>query len=167
MILPLKVVAKDKRKPVNVKLRFGYGICADICVPIEKTMSLTIPPIKQGYQSLLSRYRSMVPTTVKSTGKVINGFSIRKVSVNLQGKKPNIIIDAKVPLDTKKAELYVEASNGFYLPLPIGQRPSAGQHRRFYIDLTKSDPPKGLKGKILALTLVGDKSGIEYKHKIN
>ncbi len=167
VILPLKITATDTSKPVKMKLRLGYGICSDICVPVEKRLKLTIPPRQVGYSSLLSRYRQMVPKPVKSTGKVLNGFSFHKVSVNLKGKKPNIIVETSVPLDTKKAELYVEASNGFYLPLPVSERPSAGNQRRFIIDLTKSDPPKDLIGHTLAFTLVGDKTGIEYTHKIN
>ncbi|MCF6199303.1 MAG: hypothetical protein L3J67_07895 [Hyphomicrobiaceae bacterium] len=167
VILPLEITAKDKSKPVDVKLRFAYGICADICVPVETKLKLTIPTRQSGFKTLLSRYQSRVPKSVKSTGKVINGFSIRKVTVNLKGKRPRITIDASVPDHTKKAELFAEASNGFYLPLPIGERPSAGNRRRFHIDLTKSDPVQQLRGKILALTLVGDKAGIEYKLKIN
>ena len=167
VILPLKITAKDASKPVKMKLRFGYGICSDICVPVEKHLKLTISPLQAGQNSLLTRYRQMVPKSVAVTGRVVNGFSIQKVSVNLKGKKPNIIVDTSVPLDTKRAELYVEASNGFYLPLTISERPSAGNRRRFIIDLTKSDPPKDLIGRTLALTLVGDKTGIEYKHKIN
>ncbi len=167
VILPLKITAKDPSKPVELKLRFGYGICSDICVPVEKQVKLTIAPRQTVRNSLLTHYRQMVPILVKSTGKVQNGFSIQKVSVNLKGETPNIIVDASVPLNTKRAELFVEASNGFYLPLPISQSPSAGNKRRFIIDLTKSDPPKELVGRTLALTLVGDNTGIEYKHKIN
>ena len=167
VVLPLEITAKDKSKPVDVRLRFAYGICADICVPVESKLNLTIPTHKSGYKKLLSRYQSMVPKPVKSTGKVVNGFSIRKVTVTLKGKKPNIIIDARVPDDTKKAELYAEASNGFYMPLPIGERPSAGNDRRFHIDLTKADPAEKLHGKTLSLTLVANKGGIEYKMKIN
>lgn len=167
VILPLKVIAMDKKKPVHMKLRFGYGICADICVPVEADLKLTISPRQSGHKTLLSHYRSMVPKPVKTTGTLVNGFSIHKVTIDLNSKKPSIIIDAKVPAHTKKAELYVEASNGFYLPLPIREQLSKGNVRRFHIDLTKSDPPKGLKGKTLAFTLVGDKAGIEYNHKIN
>ena len=167
VILPLKITAKDANKPVKMNLRLGYGICFDICVPVEKRLKLTIPPRQIGHSSLLSHYRQMVPKQVKTTGKVVNGFSFHKVSINLKGEKPNIIVDASVPVDTKKAELYVEASNGFYLPLSINERPSAGNRRRFIVDLTKSDPPKDLVGRTLAFTLVGDKTGIEYTHKIN
>ena len=167
VILPLKITAKDTSKPVALKLRIGYGICDDICVPIEKSLKLTISPRQSGYKTLLSRYRKMVPATVKSTGRTLNGFSIQKISINLKGKKPNIIIDARVPTDTKKAELYVEASNGFYLPLPVEKKSTPGNHRRFFIDLTKGDPPKDLAGHTLAFTLVGNKTGIEYRHKIN
>ena len=167
VILPLEITAQDQSKPVDVKLRFDYGICADICVPVESKLKLTIPIHQSGFKTLLSRYQSRVPKSVKSTGKEVNGFSIRKVTVNLKGKRPRITIDASVPDNTKKAELFAEASNGFYLPLPVGERPSAGNRRRFHIDLTKSDPVKKLHGKVLALTLVGDKAGIEYKMKIN
>ncbi len=167
VILPLKITATDASKPVKMKLRLGYGICSDICVPVEKRLKLTIPPRQATQNLLLSHYRKMVPKPVASTGKVLNGFSFRKVSINLKGKKPNIVVETSVPLDTKKAELYVEASNGFYLPLTINERPSAGNQRRFIIDLTKSDPPKDLVGRTLAFTLVGDKTGIVYTHKIN
>ncbi len=167
VILPIRITAKNRRKPVDVKLRFAYGICADICVPVETRLKLTIPSRRPGYRALLERYRKMVPMSVRETGKVVNGFSFRKIAVRLKGKNPNIIVEASVPDNTRKAELYVEALNGFYLPLPIGERPSAGNYRRFVIDLTKSDLPQKLKGQTIALTLVGDKSGIEYKYKIN
>ena len=167
VILPVEITAKDKNKPVDIKLRFAYGICADICVPVEKKLNLTIPTHQSGYKSLLSGYRKMVPMPVKTTGKIVNGFSIKKIAINLKGKKPSIIIDARIPADTKKAELYVEASNGFYLPMPSGEKTSTGNDHRFLIDLTKSDPPKGLVGQTLALTLIGNKTGIEYMHKIN
>ncbi len=167
VILPVKITARNSSEPVDIKLRFGYGICAEICVPVEAKMNLTITPRQTGMNSLLSRYRSMVPRSVKSIGKVVNGFSIRKVVVKLKGKKPGITIETSVPAQTKKAELYVEASKGFYLPLPKLQSSSKGNRHRFYIDLTKGDPPKELIGKTLAFTLVGDKAGIEYKRKIN
>ncbi len=167
VVLPVEITAADPGKPVEARLHLSFGICKTICIPIETRLSLTIPTKKAGYQALLARYRQKVPQMVNSTGKVVDGFSIRKITVNLKGKKPGITIDALVPANTKKAALYVEASKGFYLPLASAEQPSSGPNRRFHIDLSKGDPPAELAGQTLALTLVGNDRGIELKHKIN
>ncbi len=167
IVLPVRIIVRDKNKPVRLKLAFDFGICDKICVPVETSHQLTIPPRQKGYKSLMARYLSTVPKTVKSTGVVANGFSIRKVSVDLKGKKPGIIIDASVPENTGNARLYAEASGNFYLPLAVDEPSQSGKQRRFRIDLSRGDPPEDLAGRTLSLTLVGDNAGIEYRTKIN
>lgn len=167
VVLPVRIVAVDPSKPVEVKLRFGYGLCEQICVPGEVDLHLVMPSRQRGHSDLLAQFTSKVPTRVSRVGESSNGFAIDQVEVELNGPAPAITIDARVPDGIGASDLFIEASDNFYLPLPIEQPSPATGQRRFRIDLTKADPAAELAGHTLALTLVGDDSGIEYHHKIN
>jgi DsbC/DsbD-like thiol-disulfide interchange protein len=167
VVLPVRLTAKDPTKPVEVHLRFGYGLCEQICVPGEAELHLVMPPRQAGKSELLSRFTSMVPRRVHQFGQQVHGFAIDNVDVRLDGDAPAITIDARVPADTDTPDMLIEASDNFYLPLPSEEQGVDGNHKRYRIDLTKSDPAQQLHGKTLALTLVGEHSGIEYHHKID
>jgi hypothetical protein len=92
---------------------------------------------------------------------------LENVDMKLDGDAPAITIDARVPDDVATPDMFIEASDDFVLPLPSEQPGADRNHRRFRIDLTRSDPAAQLHGRTLSMTLVGDKRGIEYLHKIN
>ena len=180
VVLPVRIIAKDPSKPVKVRLDFGYGVCAQICISGEAKLRLLLPPRRKGVSELLAAYRKRVPQRVtKLRQKARDGFAINRVQIKLDGPKPYISVDASVPEGVKKAELFVEASDGFYLPFATQQaidgKTGEKGARRFVVDLTKGDEAKDLAGRTLALTLVaagdghgsGSKGGIEYHHKVN
>lgn len=41
---PIKIEAKDARKPVRLALKLSYAICDKICIPLEAHFTLTLPP---------------------------------------------------------------------------------------------------------------------------
>lgn len=44
LILPVAIRSRDKTRPTTVRLHLNYAACADICVPIEADLILTLPP---------------------------------------------------------------------------------------------------------------------------
>lgn len=42
VILPIELVIKDTKQPVNLKLRLDYGLCKDVCIPGSAEFSLDI-----------------------------------------------------------------------------------------------------------------------------
>lgn len=43
LILPVAIRSRDQTRPTTVKLHLNYAACADICVPIEADLTLTLP----------------------------------------------------------------------------------------------------------------------------
>lgn len=44
MVLPLKLEPVDPARPIRLSLNVFYGVCSDICIPAEATLSLEIAP---------------------------------------------------------------------------------------------------------------------------
>jgi DsbC/DsbD-like thiol-disulfide interchange protein len=44
VVLPLALRAADPARPIDLRLTFDYGVCADICVPERAELALTIAP---------------------------------------------------------------------------------------------------------------------------
>lgn len=167
VVLPVRLTAKDPTKPVEVHLRFGYGLCEQICVPGEADLHLVMPPRQPGNSDLLAQFTDMVPKRVTAVGQEVHGFAIDNIDVKLDGAAPAIVVDAQVPEGAATPDMFIEASDDFYLPLPSEEQSADGRHRRYRIDLTRADSPEQLRGRTLALTLVGERNGIEYHHKID
>jgi DsbC/DsbD-like thiol-disulfide interchange protein len=165
VVLPVRISAKDPSKPVEVKLRFGYGLCEQICVPGEADLKLVLQPRQTGFTDLLSRYQQKVPVPVERLGQTANGYAIRQIDLQLDGPKPHIDIEAQLPPGSPAPQLFAEASNGYYMPQPTQLDVQTGL-AHYRIDLTHADPPQQLKGQKLALTLAGKNGGIEYRHPV-
>ena len=44
LVLPIALAAIDNTQPIHLKLAFSYAICADLCVPLEERLTLTLAP---------------------------------------------------------------------------------------------------------------------------
>ena len=44
VLFPVEVTPQDAKKPVELKLLLEFGICRDICIPAQSTLTLEIPP---------------------------------------------------------------------------------------------------------------------------
>lgn len=152
---PALVEAKDATKPVILKLTLEYGICKDVCVPVEAELVLDIPV---GTTSALPADAVAALDRIPRTGKDIRPTDpkVMKTEVKLDGPAPLIAIEAEFPGGAANAEVFIEAPVGSYIPLPkAGSGKDLGQNRaRFEIDLAGATDTADLKGKIATVTLV-------------
>ena len=44
VVFPLLVTPRDRAKPVILRLKLDYGICGDMCVPVQVQKTITLPP---------------------------------------------------------------------------------------------------------------------------
>ena len=167
VVFPLQVVPKDAAKPVALKLVLEYGICREVCVPVEAELGLEIPVgDAAGPSPLITAAGEHVPRSQDARRaqdpKLLNSI------VKLDGPHPSLVIEAEFPGGTANADAYVESPEGYYIPLPkAGSAKDAGPDRlRFEIDLTGAVDPVDIKGKVAKVTLVSDHGLTEATFKL-
>lgn len=161
LTIPVALTATDAAKPVALSLLINYGVCKNICVPEERELTVSLDPsgaddAEAG--SLLRRALDEVPADASKVAKApqVTGLKLETVE-----GKPSLLVEAQFPEGTAGADLFIEALDNGYVPLPAILADSGDGHVRFRLDLTKSDDLKAPSGKQLRLTLVSDAGASE------
>lgn len=166
-VFPVEVTPKDPTKPVSLVLALDYGVCREICVPVEAELTLDIPagdagPVPGVVQAALER--------VARKGSAIrpNDPKLTKTEVHLDGAHPSIAIEAQFPGGTANAAAFIENLDGSYMPLtrPDATKVLAPDRLRFEIDLTGAVDPADIRGKDAKVTLVSDQGLSEAIFKL-
>lgn len=155
VIFPVAVEPADPSKPIDLKLSLEFGICREICVPAEAKLELDAAAGSAGAAS---------PALTSSLAKVPRAAATRKAGdpeiisakADLAGDHPSLRIRASFPSGAAGADLFIEAPEGIYVPLPKRPEAAAGNEVEFVVDLANGVEPQDLKGKQLTLTLVSD-----------
>jgi len=159
VVFPVKIVPLDESKPVELALQIDYGVCKDICVPVQSRLKLGLGKSPGAVRSagvdgqLLKRFAERVPGEAGAVDA--DRPKLHSIKINFDDRQPELIVEADYPMGAEGADLFVEAPEGLYIPLP--RRISAGDQGRvrFRIDLSKGEAPELLRGKELRLTFVG------------
>jgi DsbC/DsbD-like thiol-disulfide interchange protein len=165
---PVLVEAKDKTKPVSLRLTVEYGICKDVCIPVEAELAVDVPTeASAALPAAVIAALAAVPRTVGAA--LPNDPKLLKVEVNLDGPQPTIVIDAEFPGGTAGADAFVESPAGFYIPLPKqSSTKDIGTNRlRFAVDLAGAVDPADIKGKFAMVTLVSKQGLSETTFKLD
>jgi DsbC/DsbD-like thiol-disulfide interchange protein len=168
VVFPVVIEPKDPAKPVSLKLKLEYGVCRDVCVPVESELGIDLKPGEP----------STLPASVTAAiDRVPRGADVRragdpkllKTEVKLEGANPSLAFEAEFPGGTAKVDAFVESPNGYYIPLPkAGSGKDVGKDRlRFEIDLTGAVDPADIKGKSAIVTLVSPQGQSETIIKLD
>lgn len=167
VVFPVAFEAKDKAKPVALKLQLDYGICKDVCIPVGAEFSVDIPAgstaaLPASVTSALDHIPRPADARKPADPKLL------KTEVKLDGAMPTIALEAEFPGGAAKADAFVESQNGYYIPLPkAGSAKDIGQNRlRFEIDLTGAVDPADIKGKLATVTLISEQGLSEATFKL-
>jgi len=154
VVLPVLVKPVDPDRPVVLNPGINFGLCGDICIPVQQKLTLEVPrEAAPGLPVALSQALESIPRH----GKDIRPGDPKLVhhEVKLNGDQPRIVLDVDFGQEPEAGDVFAEASDGIYLPMP---QPKAGESRttrRFEIDLLAANDPAELKGKTLRVTMVG------------
>ena len=83
------------------------------------------------------------------------------MTASLDGGAPRLSIEARFPQGGRGADVFVEAPEGLYVPLPKRLPDAADGTLRFEVDLSRGGNARELKAKTLTLTLVSDAGATE------
>jgi DsbC/DsbD-like thiol-disulfide interchange protein len=155
---PVKLIAKDPSKPIDVQLAVDYGVCKDICIPAQATFALTVPP-DAAMPEELADAMSKVPALPDARRK--SDPMLKRTVVDLAGPKPHIVLETEFPQGADHVDAFVEAPDGLYVPLPKKIADDGKGMVTFEVDLGKDVDLQALKGKPLTATIVSDKGQSE------
>jgi len=164
VVFPVRLKAKDPAKPVGLRLALDYGVCKEICIPVEAALRLDIaadaPPIPPQLAAALDR----VPQP--ASPKKPSDPALKRVVFELTGARPHIVLETKFPGGGTHADAFIEAPSGSYIPLPKKTADDGAGNVTFEIDLSSDVDVEDLKGEPLIATLVSDEGQSEVTFDI-
>ena len=148
VVLPIEVRAKDPALPVKLSMTLEYGVCLDICIPVEAKLVLDLPPAASAppAPAALGAALALVPRVPEKRRP--SDPAITSIS-NTDGALRVIVTAADA---AKPVDVFVETPDGTYIASPDGVAPKNGT-AEFRIPVAAADFA-GLVGKPLVLTLV-------------
>jgi DsbC/DsbD-like thiol-disulfide interchange protein len=165
VVFPVEVTPVDPGKDVALKLTLDFGMCKDICIPAEASLSLAIPAGASGLpRPQLAAWLERVPRT-KATRRPSDP-QLTRVTAHLDGPAARLLVEAAFPGGTQGGDLFIEAPDGSYVPQAEALPATASGVMRFEVDLARSGNTGDLMGKTLLFTLVSDNGSSETAWQI-
>jgi DsbC/DsbD-like thiol-disulfide interchange protein len=152
VVLPIDVAPTQPGRQVDIGLNVRLGICHDICLPVDETLSVTVDPTATPdaiATMRLSNATTAVPQPVAS-GADLSVFDVRRNP----SAKPEIVTFAVRGSSQDLVDVFVEGPEGWALPLPTRISGDAGASR-WQIALDGAPSGAATKGVPLKFTLVG------------
>jgi DsbC/DsbD-like thiol-disulfide interchange protein len=153
VVFPVEIDPVEPAKPIVLALQMEYGICREICVPAEAKLEITLPPgIAPKAPAALAAAVERVPLPVAVAGPTAP--RLEKGVAKVDANPPTIELTVAFPGGTEGADLFVEAPDGIYLPLPKRTGEPARWALTFEVDIANGVDIKEILGKTLTLTAV-------------
>jgi DsbC/DsbD-like thiol-disulfide interchange protein len=152
---PVRVTPVDPAKPVSLQLTLELGVCKDICIPVQQTLTLVIPPEARDASPGEAVKQALDKVPRKADERRPGDPEIKSRKAELTGDKPRLVVEAIYPAGASGADLFVEAPESAYVPLPKVTPVGGGSLVTFEFDLTQASDIADLKGRELKLTFVG------------
>ncbi|MEW6767236.1 MAG: protein-disulfide reductase DsbD domain-containing protein [Pseudomonadota bacterium] len=156
-ILPLRIVAKDGKKPVILRAAINYAVCEKLCVPVEASAELNFISESSTEDNNISTALDTVPKPAKigDAGDLV----IRDVR---RDGRIGVVVDVFAK-DGKDANLFAEGPTlDWALPVPKLVKREPGNIQRFAFDLDGLPPGASTDNAALKLTLSGTAGSSEY-----
>ena len=155
LFLPVTLTPQAADRPVSLAVDVHYGICKEICVPIEANLALDIPA---GEAALAPAAALMALDRVpRPQDKVLADDPVLvRAESQLEGAAPKIVVAAKFPGNPSEAAVFLEAAGGQFLPVPAEVGEGADGSKVFEAALWEGFDLAALRGKMVTVTLVGE-----------
>jgi DsbC/DsbD-like thiol-disulfide interchange protein len=159
VIFPLRVIPRDKGKPVTLRAKIDYAVCENLCVPVEAKLELTIPPNGGADNAALAAAEARVPQPVSAS---VAGLTAKRA--NNDKRKPLVFVDLAAPTG-EKVELFVEGPTAEWsLPIPKPAQGAPPGHQYFGFELDGVPPGVDPKAPFeLTFTIVKGDRATEVK----
>jgi DsbC/DsbD-like thiol-disulfide interchange protein len=159
VVLPLRVVPENPRRPVTLRLDLDYAICEKLCIPAKSSTRLELGRAPSLHDAALAAAEARVPIPAR-LGEAAP-LAIRSVRREGGEPRPRVTVEVAAP-DGAPLDLFVEGpTEDWALPVPdpIGGGPPG--LRRFVFELDGLPPGANAAGALLRFTLGSGEKAIE------
>jgi DsbC/DsbD-like thiol-disulfide interchange protein len=165
VVLPIVIVPADPHKTISFKVRLTYGVCAEVCIPVDAELTLEIPPnLDSSYRNILIAALEFVPR--RQARGVYCPHSFITAKRRMVNSRPTLLIKTATEETATGLDLFVEAPDGVDLPPPRRQ-PRASRGRLFHIiSFGTARAADALIGKTLTLTMVANQGSCETTWRV-
>ena len=154
VVFPVEFGIAAKDKPVLLRVAMHFGVCREICVPLEASHELAVAPGMAGpADGVLAEALAHIPRTMSEAKP--GDPKVERAQVDSYEEPARISFSATFPGGSKDADLFVEAPEGLYVPMPKRAAGSDGETVTFEAAISSPAELKQLLGKPLKITLVG------------
>lgn len=167
VVFPLHVVPEDASKLVALRVKVGYAVCGNLCVPAQADLDLTLSGKPSAEEPALAAAEARVPRRVPlgATGER-GGLAVRSVHRETDGAQARVMVEIAAP-DDMALDLIVEGPTpDWALPLPAPAGGAPGM-RRFTFVLDGLPPGAHAEGAMLTLTAVSPNDAIEVEARLD
>jgi DsbC/DsbD-like thiol-disulfide interchange protein len=161
VILPMLITPQEESAPVRLVIGFNYGVCADICIPVEAMLRFEITrPDDELHREALRSALDAVPK-LQAQG-VYCPHRLIAVGERIVKGKPALVIKTAFSDQATGLDLFAEAApDGVALPVPTRQPSSTRGRSHYLIAFATAKAAKAFKGQTLNLTAVSDQGSCE------
>ena len=159
VLLPVRITPDNPAKPVSLNLAIAYGVCKDICMPVEAQLSLDMDsPAKKNDRAEAVAALGRVPRQQGTGAPCPHRF----VSAKLSGTadQPVLRVETAYDAGAEGRDLFVEAPQEAGLGTPTLEAGTDAGHATY----TATLPPDGvalLKEKPLTFTTLSQQGSCE------
>lgn len=159
VIFPIEIIPADAAKPVALELTANFGVCKNICVPVEANAQLELSTDSGAPEADLAAYLDRVPKPV-TEALTSRQPSLQLWRVDTKGSPPSITVE--IAGGGASADAFLEAVDGSYVPQG---RVAAGEGNvtKLGVDLSEGADLAALAGKPIRITIVGDEGAVEIE----
>lgn len=159
VVFPIRARPADPTKPLGLRLKVDYLVCAKVCIPRSASLALDLPasqPLPSDFAQLIDRFAAEVPGDGAA-----HGLTLRSASAAGDADTPmlRVSVDSLMPL--KAPDLIVEGPSGLYFPRPRVTITSAGHHGLLEIAVKRLSGGPPLAGANLTITVTDGDRGLE------
>lgn len=160
VVWPVLVRLATPAAGARLKLALEIGVCRDVCIPIQVDLALSLPAQAAGrVEAHVAPWLDRVPRTVDNRRPA--DPEIVAITSHLSDARPHVRVVARYAAPVTDADLFPEAPEGLYVPLPQKAVQPDGRTVAFDIDLSRDVELKDLVGRPLRMTVVGGGAAVE------
>jgi DsbC/DsbD-like thiol-disulfide interchange protein len=165
VIFPVEIAAQDAGQPIKLAATIQFGICKEICVPVDAALDLEVPPDAKGDvpEDALAALERVPRVEAKRKS---DDPALTHVEQQLTGPAPAIVLDAKFTGEGGSRDIFLEAPDNLYIPVPTKISDKGGGNVTFEVKLGPDTDIAQLKGKVITATLVDGKGASVASFKI-
>jgi DsbC/DsbD-like thiol-disulfide interchange protein len=163
VILPIEIIPEDPARPVSLNLAVAYGVCKDICMPVEAELSLDMDmPVRTPDREQLLRTLAQVPRRQDQGAECPHRFVSAKLT---GGDQPVLRVETAYEAGAERRDLMVEAPQEAGMTSPALDLASPAGRSVYLFPLAPEGVPLLREGP-LTFTMVSDRGSCESRARV-